>query len=603
MSATPGLQRTWPISLNGTHSRPFLNLLRVARIAFDHDPQQLAAFDEILEGFRQAAAAGLHMSSAEMLHYTNQTHLDMTADVKRRSAFPSVPASTRAMLKIRADTSLVEDEVLSSAVELWKATTTALTTFSSSRNLKNNMIIGQQEFVLPTIQGSNARTISPGFTIQTPPTPSYNGISMDSYSVNPKQTIENIGTLDPALANDSDFMSMLLQLQDSQPAPTDAYGFPIANTQLSNHLHTPDMHSASNGPNPQQFFDQVPTHQFPTPDPPLNQSSVQSSDTLPQLLLNQVHTDQFSSTNLPLDQSSFGDFNTHRSGTDRSTLTDQLQAANPPSNQMSFQGWGPHHQPFNDQVRTDQFPQMDRPLDQSSFGGLNSHTSGTDRSTPGDQFQTQHPPSNQTSFQHQGPHHQPFNDQVRTDQFPQMDRPLDQSSFGGLNSYTSGTDRATPNHQDRAHSKSRPILQSESSFRSSSSASSLVVSNSGKYSAKPPTGCWPLTLVMAGVLQEKGFVVVPRMFVTLKTTTKTPLVLACILLYIMIQDQPAPKHHRICYKMLADIAAELALDFAYDDEGNLIISLKDPSCPYLAERGPKLEWDYPKRRLRLRIED
>ncbi|KAE8222463.1 hypothetical protein CF319_g4346 [Tilletia indica] len=122
--------------------------------------------------------------------------------------------------------------------------------------------------------------------------------------------------------------------------------------------------------------------------------------------------------------------------------------------------------------------------------------------------------------------------------------------------------------------------------------SALNLLNPTPYSSDPPRGCWPFSIVLAGIFRVKKVVLVTRLFPLLKSAPKDYNTVACLLLYIMLQDDNTQKGRSVCYTMLSDVTPDIAFKLYHDSQGQLVIELIDPDHPYNTTRKPKQGWDF-----------
>ncbi|KAE8218911.1 hypothetical protein CF319_g7295 [Tilletia indica] len=364
-------RHAWPGSLNGTHARPFLELLRLARIGCEAGPGGSSTLSLLMDQLQISSDAGQYISSEEMLYHVTITRDDMTRDEQRKVNLPRSTSTSEALLKVRADTLLLEDESWAAAMNLWKAITKIYATYTaedeSTRVLatatnKSNI---QEDFVLPHIaainQGSTAASVE--------------GSSPKS-RLTFAQPTSDVGHAYAALFGEA------FDSQDSDPAA----------------------------------FDTSSTY----------------------------------------------------------SIQDFLQ-------------------------------------------DLSSTMAG---------------PSTQSAI-----------------------------AFGLPNT---GTGVAT----------TQPL-----------------------YSAHPPRGCWPFSIVLVEIFRVKKVILVTRLFPLLKSAPKDYNTVACLLLYIMLQDDNTQKGRSVCYTMLSDVTPDVAFKLSTDSQGQLVIELIDPDHPYNFTRKPKQGWDFKDKRF------
>ncbi|KAE8223254.1 hypothetical protein CF319_g3689 [Tilletia indica] len=534
----------------------------MARTAFDHDPHQYAVFEEVMADLRRAADAGLHMSSTEMLYHATATHRDLTADRDRRATFPILSPSTTARLKVRADVSLVEDEMLESAIELWKATTTALTALThGDMNEAHSKGMLEQESTMPAM-----------------------AIHGDMNAAHSKGMLEQESTM-PAMATDA----------------TSTYS-PDHQARASRLTLNRSDHGILNETTKGQEFTlpSIAAHGTSTVVPDRPTPATQTTLTQAEIdFINAMTMQEFTlpaiagfgtSTVAPSYPSPSGQVTLGQPGFNLGGAGWVQQTPNPidpfSNSFIPFEKPSPNFDEYSSllsQPFDAVLPQPDGP----GLLGFASQSVDTDLLSQ---------PFDATPLQPNGSGILGFTSHSVDPSM--LSRPFDATPLQRNRSGPLGLPSPSIDHNKNALSNLAHPNQVPGSKRIPSTQRSL---NQHPYSADPPPRCGPLSRVFARILQDKGKILAKSMFVTLKTTPKTPLVLACIILYIVMQDQITVKHHRICYRMLADIASELALDFIIDEEGNLVISLKDPQRPYLSERQVRLEWDYHKKRLRPQI--
>ncbi|KAE8230516.1 hypothetical protein CF326_g4480 [Tilletia indica] len=358
-SSQPKSRCAWPGSLNGTHAMPFLELLKLARIGCEATPDGASTLSALMKQLHVSSEAGQYISSEEMLYHVTIVRDDLARQEQRQVDLPRSSPKTDALLKVRADTLLLEDEIMSAALSLWKATTKIFASYMAEEEgkqvLTTSLIAStnEQQFVLPNI-------------------------------------------------------------------------------------------------------------------PAVNQCSEAPSD-------------------------------------GRTSTGQQLTLA------------------------------------QTPFGLEPEYMSLLNQLVP--------PPATNAV------------------------------AFGTSSDYTM---------EDFIRDLSNPFY----SEKMLPGIETGDVVQQSPYSASPPRGCWPFSIVLSQILYVKKVLSVPRMFHELKAAPKEPLTLACLLLYIMVQEEPSHKGRSLCYTMLSDVTPDLALQYSRDEQGQLMIGLMDPAHPFNVIRQTKLGWDY-----------